>query len=105
MKKTPALLTAIIIALIFLISVSSSAQPAIHTDKEDYSPGETVLVAGSGFQPGESVTLQVLHDGAAGDNETSGAHAPRYTTADENGNLTSTWIVPLDEDEWGALLK
>src|SRR5262249_9646643 len=97
------------IALMFLISVSVSAQSAIqcmiNTNKEDYAPGEAVLVAGSGFQPGESVILQVLHADTANDNQTSDAHAPWYTTADENGNIFSTWTVPVDEDEWGALLK
>src|SRR5215831_4057676 len=115
MKKTRTLLTAIPIACILLTSNSTSAKsvssaeavisPSVITDKEDYSPGQTVLITGFGFQAGESVTLQVLHDGAMGDNETSDAHAPWYTTADENGDIFSTWIVPVDEDEAGALLK
>jgi hypothetical protein len=108
MKKTPALLTAIVIALLSSITVSfaqSAIKCTIHTDKEDYAPGEVVLITASGFQSGESVTLQVLHEGITGDNETSDAHVPWYTNADGNGNISSTWMVPVDEDEWGALLK
>jgi IPT/TIG domain-containing protein len=105
MKRSHTLLSAIFIALMFLICLSSSAQSTIHTDKEDYSPGDTVFITGSGFQPGESVTLQVLHVDAAGDNDVSNAHAPWNTTADENGNISSTWMIPVDEDERGALLK
>ena len=113
MKKNRTLLSVIAIALTLLIPASISAQSgefvffvqSVTTDKEDYSPGQPVLISGSGFQAGESVTLQVLHEGTTGDNETSGAHAPWYTTADENGNIFSTWIVPVDEDEPGALLK
>src|SRR5215471_12132142 len=116
MKKNPTLLTAILIASTLLLSVFSSAQSVtsmesaiqsatLITDKEDYAPGETVLIIGSGFLPQEFVTLQVLHADALGDNETSDAHAPWHTMADERGNISSTWRVPIDEDEWGALLK
>src|SRR6185312_2969803 len=39
-----------------------------------------------------------------GDNDTSAAHQPFTTIADANGNVSSTWIVPLDQDELGATL-
>ena len=31
------------------------------TDKLDYPPGGTAYITGAGFDPGESVSLQVLH--------------------------------------------
>src|SRR5690242_7270383 len=92
----------------FAITLSSltgfSQTATIKTDQLDYPPGSTVIITGTGWQPGETVTLQVLHEGETGDNTTSGAHAPFTVVADANGNVTSQWIVPLDEDELGATL-
>jgi len=88
-----------------LANLSAFSQTAtIKTDQLDYPPGSTVLITGTGWQAGETVTLQVLHEGETGDNATSGAHAPFTAVADANGNVTSQWIVPLDEDELGATL-
>ena len=88
-----------------LANLSAFSQTAtIKTDQLDYPPGSTVLITGTGWQAGETVTLQVLHEGETGDNATSGAHAPFTVVADANGNVSSTWIVPLDEDELGATL-
>src|ERR1043165_7912591 len=89
------------LAFILFVLTSSFAfgQTAVSTDFSDYAPGETVNITGTGFSPGETVTLQVLHVGETGDNATSGAHAPWSVVADDNGNFTATWTVPLDEDE------
>src|SRR5438874_8241772 len=38
-----------------------SIVPTVATDKQDYQPGETAVITGSGFQPREQVRLQVLH--------------------------------------------
>jgi hypothetical protein len=90
---------------ITLTSVNVFSQSAtITTDQADYPPGSTVIITGTGFQAGETVTLQVIHVGETGDNATSGAHAPFTAIADASGNVSSTWIVPLDEDELGATL-
>ncbi len=80
-------------------------QATIQTDLLDYPPGSTAYITGSGFTPGETVSLQVLHVGE-GDDLTSptGSHLPWEVVADGNGNISSTWIVPLDEDELGATL-
>ncbi|MGN6296327.1 MAG: T9SS type A sorting domain-containing protein [Ginsengibacter sp.] len=88
-----------------LSSVTAFSQTAtIKTDQSDYPPGSTVIITGTGWQPGETVTLQVLHEGETGDNEISGAHAPFTAIADGSGNISSTWTVPYDEDELGATL-
>ncbi|HEX4958560.1 MAG TPA: HYR domain-containing protein [Lacibacter sp.] len=92
---------------IFLLSTSfSSAQEAtIITDKEDYPPGSNVLITGSGFTPGESVRLQVLHEPAGLDNSTGPEHQPWIVVADAAGNVSSNWHIPLEGDELGATLK
>src|SRR5690348_13486821 len=90
---------------ITLNSVTAFSQTAtIKTDQLDYPPGSTVIITGTGWQPEETVTLQVLHEGETGDNEISGAHAPFTAIADGSGNISSTWTVPYDEDELGATL-
>src|SRR5436190_525381 len=36
--------------------------PQVSVDKADYEPGSTAQVAGTGFAPGEQVTLAVIHN-------------------------------------------
>ncbi|HET9824484.1 MAG TPA: hypothetical protein VFP87_04080, partial [Chitinophagaceae bacterium] len=98
------LITVSVIALT-LCSSFAFGQATVTTDQLDYPPGGTVIITGSGFQAGETVTLQVLHTLTNGDNDTSAAHQPWTAVADENGNISSTWTVPLDQDELGATLK
>ncbi|MGZ3991275.1 MAG: beta strand repeat-containing protein, partial [Flavisolibacter sp.] len=94
------------VVLLSLISSFAQGQTAtIQTDKLDYPPGSTVIITGTGFQAGEQVQLQVLHLDTNGDNDTSSAHQPWMVTADASGNVSATWIVPLDQDELGATLK
>ena len=88
------------------LNVYLSFAQTVTTDKDDYPPGGTVIISGSGWNEGEIVTLKVLHEGEPGDNTTSpsGAHAPWEIIADADGNISSTWTVPFDEDELGATL-
>src|SRR5690348_12550761 len=82
-----------------------SQSATIATDQPDYAPGSTVIITGTGWQPGETVTLQVLHDPTGGDDATSPAHQPWTVVADASGNINSTWLVPGDADELGATLQ
>ena len=36
---------------------SAAADPIVFTDRDDYSPGDTVIVAGAGWHPGEVISL------------------------------------------------
>jgi len=94
----------IFLFLSFLATGAVAQTATVSTDQLDYPPGSTVQISGAGFQPGETVTLQVTHVGATGDDLTSPAHQPWTVTADANGNITSTWYVPVDEDELDATL-
>ena len=38
---------------------SAAADPIVFTDRDDYSPGDTVIVAGAGWHPGEVVSLTI----------------------------------------------
>lgn len=74
---------------------SAPSGPSIATDQADYLPGTTAIITGSGFRPGETVTLQVLHaDGTPSSGED---HAPWTVLADANGNVQSTWHVCEDD--------
>jgi hypothetical protein len=64
-----------------------------------------VEITGAGWWPGESVKLQVLHDGQPADNNLSTSHQPWSATADADGIINTTWAVPPDEDELGATLR
>ncbi|HYJ64188.1 MAG TPA: hypothetical protein VEV62_10625, partial [Parafilimonas sp.] len=72
----------------FVPASKAVAQTAtITTDQPDYAPGSTAIISGSGFQPGETVTLQVLHDPTGGDDATDPSHQPWTVVADANGNV------------------
>jgi hypothetical protein len=104
-----AVFTLIVICTIAVLGLTNTAfaqsAASVATDKADYPPGGTVVITGAGWAAGEPVRLQVLHDREVGDNELSGAHAPWEIVADANGTLSTTWNVPLDEDELGATLR
>jgi hypothetical protein len=72
----------------------------LSTNQFGYIPGDTVTLTGNGFQPGESVTMQVVNaDGSPNSND-----APWNITADANGDFLTTWIVPGDSSALGELL-
>lgn len=64
----------------------------VRTDKDDYAPGETVTITGSGFQAGEAVSI-VLH-------EDPQVHANRTltSTADASGGFVNTSFAPEVHD-------
>ena len=85
-----------------LFSVSNLFEATITTDQSNYQVGDTVLITGSGFSPFEQVQLQVVHyDPAAGSAAFASladhtGHDPWWVSADEFGNVSSSWLV--DED-------
>ncbi len=76
------------------LPASFRREGVIEPDKGDYQPGETALLTGSGFAPGEVVTVQVVH--VSGRNGGSG-HTPFYVSANETGAFTTTWFVDPDD--------
>src|SRR6266850_1394374 len=94
-----------VVLLAFGATATTVFAQSVTTDQSDYPPGSTVYITGAGFAPGETVQCQVLHIPDSGDNNTSTAHQPWTTTADDSGNISTTWDVPFDEDELGATLQ
>ncbi|MBI2730062.1 MAG: hypothetical protein HYX40_04815, partial [Sphingobacteriales bacterium] len=95
-----------VLVLLLLITASFvQAQTAtVSTDRLDYPPGDTAYITGSGFAPGEIVTLQVHHIdmGTVSLGTDPQYHQPWTTVADSLGNISTTWWVPNDGDALGA---
>jgi hypothetical protein len=53
----------------------------VQTDRSDYPPGTKVTISGSGWQPGETVKLQLV------ESPLFDTHGPYSVTADANGNI------------------
>jgi uncharacterized Zn-binding protein involved in type VI secretion len=101
-------ITRITLAFVLFLSLAAfkvQGQATIKTDLLDYPPGSTAIITGTGFQPGETVTLQVVHvDGdSLGTDEQY--HQPFTTIADGSGNVSTAWWVPDDGDALGASFK
>ncbi|HKS66090.1 MAG TPA: kelch repeat-containing protein, partial [Candidatus Acidoferrales bacterium] len=61
--------------------------PLVQTDLGDYPPGSVVTITGSGFQPGETVTIQLI------ESPLLDTHGPYTAVADANGNFLDTDFV------------
>jgi hypothetical protein len=96
--RTHRLLAAAILSAICVLNAHAAdtdVSQIVYTDKADYPPGSTALIAGSGFTANSTVTLQVTHL----DNplDTDADHFPWIVPTDANGNFTSSWYVnPAD---------
>jgi hypothetical protein len=72
----------------------AEAAATVRTDKFDYAPGETAIITGTGFAPGENVTLEVDHASGLADGD---GHLPFTALADGSGNIESQWFVNPDD--------
>lgn len=75
-----------------LASAEAYGFATVKTDQADYAPGTTVTVTGSGWQPGETVTLTFL------ESPNIDTHGPWTAVADANGNIVNTDFVPDAHD-------
>ncbi len=64
----------------------------VKTDKDDYAPGTPVIITGSGWVPGETVTLSLL------EYPNFDTHTLDAVTADANGNIYSDQFAPDAND-------
>ena len=65
-------------------SSATESGATIVSDKADYSPGETVVLTGEGWQPGEAVQIVVKDDGL----QTEAWQHDATVTADEHGTIS-----------------
>src|SRR6266850_12024 len=64
----------------------------VKTDAADYPPGNTVNTTGSGWQPGETVTLTLV------ESPLIDTHGPYTVTADANGNISDSSFTTDEHD-------
>ncbi|PTN04628.1 Ig-like protein group 2, partial [Mangrovibacterium marinum] len=67
---------------------------SIFTDKDDYYPGEWVVITGSGWENDESVLINLTH---IEPNIPDHTHDPWYLYPDANGDIYDEWFV-FDEE-------
>src|ERR1700688_3204648 len=67
-----------------LNSAEAYGFPTVQTDQSDYPPGTSVTITGSGFQPGELVTIQLV------ESPLIDTHGPYTVNADVNGNISDS---------------
>lgn len=70
----------------------------LQTDKMNYAPGEVIIITGSGWDPGETVTLQLRGAAAAHENRTVTA------IADASGNIFDNQFMQ-DAHDRGVMLQ
>lgn len=74
----------LLFTIFFIVNVSAAS---IQTDKGSYNFGETVLIYGREFLSGQDVAIQI-------DNPNGYTVLVNQTTPDQNGNFTTSYIIP-----------
>jgi hypothetical protein len=64
----------------------------VKTDKDDYTPGSAVAITGSGWQPGETVTLTLVESPLVD------THPVMTAVADGQGRITNSDFIPDEHD-------
>ncbi|MGZ4896370.1 MAG: kelch repeat-containing protein, partial [Candidatus Angelobacter sp.] len=64
----------------------------VKTDQPDYAPGTTVIITGSGWKPGETVTLTLV------ETPLTDTHPAMTAVADGNGNIFNDQFSPDSHD-------
>jgi hypothetical protein len=107
LRKSGIFAIVVVMANLFFSSAAfgQSTEPTVTLDQADldYAPGETVYITGTGWHPGETVTLEVGNLTNPGiDCGAINPHLPWTVVADGVGNFTASWYV--FECELGANL-
>ena len=87
------LLSVLFCALIAALTCSSVYAATVTTDKPDYAPGEIVIITGSGWEPGETVTLFLHEEPIVDPNVDPDSWLEPAPIADLDGNIYAEFIV------------
>jgi hypothetical protein len=91
MKRAIAFAAVLLVALALQgMAVAQSA--TVMTDQSDYAPGQIVTITGSGWQPGETVTLQLV------ESPLIDTHPDLSAVADADGNIFNNEFSPDQHD-------
>jgi hypothetical protein len=85
----------IFMQLLFLFTALAAASQTatLVSDKDDYPPGSTATLTGTGFQPGEIITMQVFRIGELPADVSGEDFQPWQVIADIDGGFVTTWHV------------
>ncbi|MDD2304283.1 MAG: Ig-like domain-containing protein [Prolixibacteraceae bacterium] len=105
LSKARSLVVFLFFFLIFTVNTkSTTAQNArISIDKDDYAPGETVHITGTGWTSDDVVTLQVFNKTNPFLNSTE--HYLSWNIKPVNGNFTAIWEVSQSELNTALILS
>jgi len=78
--------------VLLTVEAGNSTGAVVKTDKDDYAPGTTVVITGSGWEPGETVKL-TLHMDPLRDADTE-----LTAIADADSKFTNTEFAPKEYD-------
>jgi hypothetical protein len=78
--------------VLLTVEAGNSTGAVVKTDKDDYAPGTTVVITGSGWEPNETVKLS-LHMDPLRDADTE-----LSAVADAQGRITNTDFAPREYD-------
>jgi hypothetical protein len=78
-------------------TIESARYPSVKSDRSDYPPNTRVMLTGSGWSAGESVTLNIRE--SDGDQDTN-----LVATADDQGNFSNSDFVTKNNDAHVAFL-
>lgn len=101
LKKTFRLLNILVTFMVLLMVVSPImadsdpvTTPTVWTDKSDYAPEETVIIYGSGFEPGLEVLVKVTRpDGSVVTGDGSFTEGSDTVTTDAEGKFTYYYLL------------
>jgi hypothetical protein len=91
MKRASQFALGLLLAVV-VQGVAAAQTATVATDKADYAPGEVVTIIGSGWQPGETVTLQLV------ESPLIDTHPDLTAVADANGNIFNNQFSPDSYD-------
>lgn len=91
MKRAAQLTLGLLLALASQRAAVAQTATVI-TDQADYAPGTIVTITGSGWQPGETVTLNLV------ETPLIDTHPDLYATADANGDIFNNQFSPDSYD-------
>ena len=78
--------------VLLTMEAGNASGATVKTDKDDYAPFTTVMITGTGWQPGETVRLSLHHDPIR-DTDTE-----LTAVADASGNISNTDFAPAEYD-------
>ncbi|WP_299577863.1 MBG domain-containing protein, partial [uncultured Sunxiuqinia sp.] len=92
LPQLPAFLRFVFFSFVFLMLnlIGTAQEVTIFTDKDDYWPGEWVIITGSGWVDDDSVLVTLTH---IDPNIPSHTHDPWYLIPDANGDIYDEWYV------------